>query len=90
VTATDPAVAVSDAGPSDELGALRNLGTVDAAALLSRARPDRIYDLGMDLFLGMPSFQGAGDPPFQIWMTHTPSACRLRSVRRCRPPADHG
>lgn len=56
-----------------ELGAMQHLRSVDLAALLARVRPQPIYDLGVDLFLGMPSFQAAGDPPFQIWMTHTPA-----------------
>lgn len=28
--------------------------------------------MSVDYFLGMPSFQAAGDPAYQIWMTHTP------------------
>lgn len=34
----------------------------------------KVYDLGVDLFVGMPNCCGPfGDPTFQIWMTHTPA-----------------
>jgi kynurenine formamidase len=34
----------------------------------------KVYDLGVDLFVGMPTCCASfGDPPFQIWMTHTPA-----------------
>lgn len=62
----------AEADSVGEIGAMRHLGAVDLADLLARVRPGPVYDLGVDLFLGMPSFQAAGDPPFQIWMTHTP------------------
>jgi kynurenine formamidase len=68
-----PTPGTSPGGPADELGALRALADVDITGLMLRVDASRIFDLGVDLFLGMPSFQGAGDPPFQIWMTHTPS-----------------
>lgn len=70
-------VGTSPQGPGDELGALHALELVDRAALLARADTTRIYDLSVDLFLGMPSFQAAGDPAFQIWMTHTPGGTRV-------------
>jgi kynurenine formamidase len=31
-----------------------------------------VYDLSIDYFVGMPSFQAAGDPAYQIFMSHTP------------------
>ena len=42
------------------------------ARLLGRIDGSRAYDLGGDYFIGMPSWQAAGDPHFRIWMTHTP------------------
>ena len=42
------------------------------AAIMSRIDGSRVYDLSVDYFLGMPSFQAAGDPAYQMWMTHTP------------------
>ena len=32
----------------------------------------KVYDLATDYFVGMPSFSGLGDPPYQYWLTHTP------------------
>jgi kynurenine formamidase len=31
-----------------------------------------VFDLNVDYFIGMPSWVAAGDPPYGIWMTHTP------------------
>jgi kynurenine formamidase len=42
------------------------------AEILARADGARVYDLSVDFFVGMPSFQAAGDPPYQIFMSHTP------------------
>jgi len=42
------------------------------AAILSRIDGSRLYDLSVEYFLGMPSFQSLGDPPYQFWFTHTP------------------
>jgi kynurenine formamidase len=65
-------VSSSPYGPDDELGAL-NLMTPDSqAAILSRADASHVYDLSIDYFVGMPSFQAAGDPSYQIYMSHTP------------------
>lgn len=65
-------VATSPWGPDDQRGAL-NLMTPDSQAnVLSRADGTRIYDLSVDFFVGMPSFQAAGDPSYQMFMSHTP------------------
>jgi kynurenine formamidase len=42
------------------------------AAILARSDGARVYDLSIDYFVGMPSFQAAGDPAYQIFMSHTP------------------
>ena len=42
------------------------------AEAVARMDGSKVYDLSVDYFIGMPSFQAAGDPPFQIYMTHTP------------------
>lgn len=42
------------------------------AAVLARADGSAAYDLSVDYFIGMPSWQAAGDPHYQMWMTHTP------------------
>jgi kynurenine formamidase len=65
-------VGTSPWGPDDEIGRL-NLMTEDSrAAVLSRLAGGRAYDLSVDYFIGMPSWQAAGDPHYRMWMTHTP------------------
>lgn len=66
-------VAASPWGPEDELGALNHLTPERAAAILTRVDGSRSYDLSIDYFVGMPSFQAAGDPGYQIFMSHTPA-----------------
>ncbi|OON60456.1 cyclase [Massilia sp. KIM] len=70
--AAAPVVGVSPWGPNDEIGRLNMMTPESRAAVLARVDARRIYDLGTDYFIGMPSWQGAGDPHYQIWMTHTP------------------
>lgn len=71
--ADKPDVGVSPWGPDDEIGRL-NLITPDSqAAVLSRITGGKSYDLSVDYFIGMPSWQAAGDPHYRIWMTHTPN-----------------
>lgn len=65
-------VATSPWGPDDQLGALNYLTPEKAAAVLARIDGSRTYDLSIDYFVGMPSFQAAGDPSYQIYMSHTP------------------
>ncbi len=66
-------VTKSPFGSKDQIGML-NLATENSvAAIMSRISGGRIYDLAVEYTLGMPSWTGAGDPPFQIWMSHTPS-----------------
>jgi kynurenine formamidase len=65
-------VAQSPFGPEDELGALNLLTAASQAGVLARADGSRAYDLSVDYFVGMPSFQAAGDPSYQIYMSHTP------------------
>lgn len=66
------AVGTSPWGPDDGIGRL-NLITPDSrAAILGRIRGGAAYDLSVDYFIGMPSWQAAGDPHYRMWMTHTP------------------
>jgi kynurenine formamidase len=64
---------VSEWGPDDESGATNRITAESRAAIMARMDGSRLYDLSVDYFLGMPSFQAAGDPAYQIWMTHTPA-----------------
>jgi kynurenine formamidase len=59
-------------GPDDEIGRLNWITPAGSLALLGRTTGGRIFDLSVDYFMGMPSFQAFGDPSYQIWMTHTP------------------
>lgn len=59
-------------GPEDEHGATNRVTPERRAAILSQIDGTRIYDLSVDYFVGMPSFQAAGDPAYQIFMSHTP------------------
>jgi kynurenine formamidase len=43
------------------------------ARVLARVDGTRPYDLSVEYFIGMPSWQAAGDPHYRLWMTHTPS-----------------
>lgn len=68
----DIQVASSPYGPEDQLGALNKMTSASQASVLARADGSRVYDLSIDYFVGMPSFQAAGDPAYQIFMSHTP------------------
>ncbi|CAN7631399.1 MULTISPECIES: cyclase family protein [unclassified Ensifer] len=59
-------------GPKDEIGRLNLITPESRAAILSRIDGGRSYDLAVEYFIGMPSWEAAGDPPYQMWMTHTP------------------
>jgi kynurenine formamidase len=67
------AVGISNWGSSDEIGALNTMSDNSRLAVLQRIASGRVYDLGVDLFVGMPSCcTDWGDPAYQIWMTHAP------------------
>jgi kynurenine formamidase len=68
-----PAIGKSPWGPEDQKGALNRITPASRESILGRIDGSRVYDLSVDYFLGMPSFQAAGDPAYQIWMTHTPA-----------------
>lgn len=66
-------VATSPWGSEDQRGALNRLSAKAQSEILARADGSRVYDLSVDYFVGMPSFQAAGDPGYQIFMSHTPA-----------------
>lgn len=78
VTSSAPArpasstVGTSPWGPDDEIGRLNLMTDASRAAVLSRIEGGRVYDLSVEYFIGMPSWQAAGDPHYRMWMTHTP------------------
>ena len=59
-------------GRDDEIGMLNLIDAESRSAIMSRADPSHVFDLSVDHFVGMPGWFGAGDPNYQIWMTHTP------------------
>ena len=66
-------VSKSPWGPEDEIGRLNWMTPASQGAVLARVDPARTFDLAVDYFLGMPSWIIAGDPKYDIWMTHTPA-----------------
>ncbi len=66
-------VGISPYGEADEIGRLNMMTAESRARILARADASRIFDLGVEYFLGMPSWALAKDPPYQIYMPHTPS-----------------
>ncbi len=61
-------------GPTDEIGTLNMMTDDSRLGILKQVAGGKIYDLGVDLFGGMPICCGAfGDPTFQIFLTHAPS-----------------
>ncbi len=67
-----PVVGVSPWGPEDEIGRLNLMTAESRARILSRISGGTAYDLSVDYYIGMPSWQAAGDPHYRMWMTHTP------------------
>lgn len=61
-------------GAADEIGTLNMMTEASRFDVLRRIASGRIYDLAVDLFVGMPTCCAPfGDPTFQIFMTHTPA-----------------
>jgi kynurenine formamidase len=75
VTSTVPrnSVGKSPYGDTDEIGRLNMMAAESRAGILARADASACYDLSVEYFMGMPTWTAAGDPPYQIWMSHTPS-----------------
>lgn len=65
-------VAKSPWGDRDEIGALNRITPESRRQVLGSIDPERVFDLSVDYFIAMPHWGLLGDPPYQIWMTHTP------------------
>lgn len=76
-TADERAAGVSPWGPADQIGRLNLMTPESRAAVLARLDGSAAYDLAVDYFIGMPSWQAAGDPHYRIWMTHTPHGTQI-------------
>jgi kynurenine formamidase len=70
--AKERSVGTSPWGPDDQIGRLNLMTEHSRDSVLSRVAGGRVYDLSVEYFIGMPSWQAAGDPHYRIWMTHTP------------------
>jgi kynurenine formamidase len=55
-----------------EIGRLNWITPDTNKAILEHLDGSHLFDLNVDYFIGMPSWVAAGDPPYGIWMTHTP------------------
>ncbi len=75
-------VAKSPYGPDDEIGVLNELTEANTLAVLQRVSSGKTYDLSVTNFVGMPDLSnlGMGDPPFHMWMTHTPRGMRVEQL----------
>ena len=65
-------VSKSPWGPDDEIGRLNWITPETNRAILEHLSGGHVFDLNVEYFIGMPSWVAAGDPPYGIWMTHTP------------------
>jgi kynurenine formamidase len=65
-------VSKSPWGPDDEIGRLNWITPETNRAILEHLDGAHLFDLNVEYFIGMPSWVAAGDPPYGIWMTHTP------------------
>jgi kynurenine formamidase len=65
-------VSKSPWGPDDEIGRLNWITPETNRAILEHLDARHVFDLNVDFFMGMPSWLAAGDPKYEIWMTHTP------------------
>ena len=65
-------VSESPWGPDDEIGRLNWITPDTNRAILEHLDGSHLFDLNVEYFIGMPSWVAAGDPPYGIWMTHTP------------------
>jgi kynurenine formamidase len=68
----DDDVGRSPWGPQDQVGRLNLMTDASRLAVLSRIGSGKVYDLSVDYFIGMPSWQAVGDPRYQFWLTHSP------------------
>lgn len=81
-------VTKSPYGGDDEIGMLNLIDAESRSAIMSRTDPSKVFDLSVDHFIGMPGWFGAGDQPYQIWMTHTPQGEIVANAMGVTPEAN--
>ncbi|QRH03636.1 cyclase family protein [Shewanella litorisediminis] len=67
-------------GEHDEIGRLNMMTPESRTGIMTRTDASKVYDLAVEYFVGMPSWQAAGDPHYQFWMTHTPRGAVVDNV----------
>lgn len=69
------AVGRSPWGANDEIGTLNRMTDQSKLDVLRQISSGKVYDLAVDLFVGMPTCcaDAFGDPAYQIWKTHEPT-----------------
>jgi kynurenine formamidase len=70
---TGRADATSPWGEDDEIGRLNLMTSRTRREAMEGTDAGTAFDLGVEFSLDMPCWVEAGDPPFSIWMTHTPT-----------------
>jgi kynurenine formamidase len=78
-------VSKSPWGEDDHIGRLNWMTPERQAEVLSRLDGTKVIDLSVDFFKGMPSWIAAGDPVYDIWMTHTPEGAVIDGLAGVDP-----
>lgn len=75
VSDAEPEAQSSPWGPADEIGTLNAMSNQSRFDVLRLVSDGSVYDLGVELFVGMPDCCSAafGDPGYQIMMIHAPA-----------------
>jgi kynurenine formamidase len=71
-TAEEDTAGVSPWGPDDQIGALNLISETSVLDVLRRVSSGKVYDLSVEYYVGMPSFDFYGQPRYQVWNVHTP------------------
>ncbi|MBD3924242.1 cyclase family protein [Nocardioides cavernae] len=72
-------------GENDVLGRLNWMTDSTRAAALAEADGSSVFDLGVTYEVGMPCWVEAGDPKFDIYMTHTPRGTAIDRLSGADP-----
>lgn len=72
-------------GSDDVLGRLNWITNESRARALSLADGRRVFDLSVAYEMGMPCWVEAGDPKYDIWMSHTPHGTVLDGLSGAKP-----
>jgi len=81
----DVAVSRSPWGADDEIGRLNWVTPELSAEIVGRLDGRHVIDLSVEYFKGMPSWIAAGDPLYDIWMTHTPDGAIIDGLAGAEP-----